>query len=154
MIRKINLSDVEDLQKINAKSLGYPVSIELTKKQLEKVVRDDKHHYLVGYEDDKTGHIVGYIHAEVYDNLYSETLFNILGLAVLKENQRQKIGQQLMESMEKEALLRGIHLIRLNSGANRKNAHLFYESLGYDGSKEQKRFIKNLKKIAEEKIDD
>lgn len=145
MIRKVNLSDVKDIQKINADSLGYQVSIELAKQQLEKVVRDDSHHYLAGYEDEETGQIIGYIHAEVYDSLYSETLFNILGLAVLEENQRQKIGQQLVESMEKEASLRGIHLIRLNSGANRTNAHLFYESLGYDMSKDQKRFIKDLK---------
>ena len=32
--------------------------------------------------------------------------------------------------------------IRLNSASHRKEAHLFYERIGYEGNKTQKRFLK------------
>lgn len=34
--------------------------------------------------------------------------------------------------------------IRLNSALHREDAHAFYQKLGYDGQKLQKRFIKEL----------
>lgn len=144
MIRDVTLADVLDLQKINAEELGYTISLEQTKVQLEHILTDETHHYLIGFEDDLSKKLVGYVHAEKYDTLYSETMLNILGLAVATPFQRQNIGRRLMEELEKIAKENNITSIRLNSGSMRHQAHLFYESLGYDGRKSQKRFIKSI----------
>ena len=34
------------------------------------------------YEEDQTGHILGYVEAEVYESLYSDAGLNVLGLGV------------------------------------------------------------------------
>ena len=38
----------------------------------------------------------------------------------------------------------GIKKVRLNSGFSRKDAHIFYRSIGYNNEKEQIRFMKEL----------
>jgi GNAT superfamily N-acetyltransferase len=130
------------LQQLNAMELGYAVSLELTETKLQKLMKEKDHHFLRVYEDLKTKQVVGYVHAEVYDNLYSETMFNVMGLAVLEAHQQQGIGKQLMDEVELEAKRRNYLAIRLNSGENRSNAHQFYEKMGYQANKMQKRFIK------------
>ncbi|MGX6970986.1 GNAT family N-acetyltransferase [Vagococcus bubulae] len=144
MIRKINLTDANAICQINTEDLGYAFPIEQTKHQIERIINDTEHYYLIGYEDSSTKKIVGYLHAEVYRTTYFETLLNVLGLAVLGDYQRQGIGKQLMLELEHEAKLRNITAIRLNSGEERKEAHLFYESLGYISKKNQKQFMKNI----------
>lgn len=43
-----------------------------------------------------------------------------------------------------EAAERGIHAIRLNSGASRTEAHAFYQHLGFEEIKLQKKFVKQV----------
>jgi len=57
MIRRICLADAPEIQVINKEQLGYDYSVEKTKEQLNKVLRDEKNHYLMGYEDETTGKI-------------------------------------------------------------------------------------------------
>mgnify|MGYP001263280265 CR=1 FL=1 len=121
--------------------LGYTVSLELTEMKLQKLMKEKNYHFFV-YEDVETKQVVGYVHAKVYDNLYSETMFNVMGLAVLETNQQQGIGKQLIIEVELEAKRRNYLAICLNSGENRSNVHQFYEKMGYQANKMQKRFIK------------
>ncbi len=90
-------------------------------------MKEKDHHFLRVYEDVKMKQVVSYVHAEVYDNLYFETMFNVMGLAVLETHQQQGIRKQLMDEVELEAKRRNYLAIRLNSGENRSNAHQFYE---------------------------
>lgn len=143
MLRSLQASDVEAIRTINQVSLGYSFSAEDTARQLEKLGQD-AHHYLLGFEDKESQQLVGYVHAEVYESLYSYAGFNVLGLAVLPDSQGRGIGQSLMKALEKEAQKRGYGFIRLNSASHRTEAHAFYERIGYDGDKLQKRFIKHL----------
>ena len=80
--------------------------------------------------------------AEVYESLYSDAGLNILGLAVFPSAQGRGIGRQLMERVEDLAKSKHSAFIRLNSASHRKEAHLFYERIGYEGNKTQKRFLK------------
>lgn len=128
MLRNLLLTDVEALCQINEQALGYSFSTEKTAQQLAKLIKDT--------------HLLGYVHAEVYQSLYSDPGFNILALAVLPCQQGKGIGKTLLQGLEVEANQRGYAFIRLNSADYRTEAHAFYEHVGYSCDKLQKRFIK------------
>lgn len=142
MIRNIKIEDAEAIQRICNISLGYSVSIETVMKQIQKLSEDVTHHYIYVYEELQT--VVGFVHAEVYESLYSFAGLNILGLAVLPEFQGKGVGKELMCHLELNAKNNSVAFIRLNSADYRVEAHKFYESIGYVCDKTQKRFIKRL----------
>lgn len=144
MIRNIKIEDAETIQRICNISLGYSVSIETVMRQIQKLSEDVNHHYVYVYEDEKLQKVVGFVHAEVYESLYSYSGLNILGLAVLLEFQGKGIGKELMYYLEVNAKNDSVLFVRLNSADYRVEAHKFYESIGYVCDKTQKRFIKRL----------
>ena len=144
MIRKIKIEDAEAVQRLCNISLGYSVSIETVMRQIQKLSEDVNHHYIYVYEDEKLQKVVGFVHAEVYESLYSYAGLNILGLAVLPEFQGKGIGKELMHYLEVNAKNDSVSFVRLNSADYRVEAHKFYESIGYVCDKTQKRFIKRL----------
>lgn len=141
MLRDIKTVDVKAICAINKDALGYDFSPEETASQLAKLSQDP-HHFLLGYEDSTNHDLLGYVHAEVYESLYSNAGFNILALAVLPQSQGKGIGKALLEGLEQETEKRGYKFIRLNSAEHRIGAHAFYEQVGYTCDKLQKRFIK------------
>ena len=110
----------------------------------EKLTKDNNHHIIIGFENEQTRKIIGFVHAESYESLYMEAGLNILALAVDCNFQGQGIGKKLMSYIEDYALENNISFIRLNSNVCRKEAHKFYESIGYVCDKTQKRLIKKL----------
>ena len=141
MLRDLKTTDVAAICEINKEALGYVFSLEETASQLARLSKDS-HHFLLGYEDDASHELLGYVHAEVYESLYSKAGFNILALAVLPQRQGKGIGQALLEGLEQETKRRGYEFIRLNSADYRMGAHAFYEKVGYTCDKVQKRFIR------------
>ena len=141
MLRDLKTTDVAAICEINKEALGYSFSLEETASQLVKLSQDS-HHYLLGFEDSTSHDLLGYVHAEVYESLYSKPGFNILALAVLPQIQGQGIGKTLLQGLEQEAKKRGYNFIRLNSADHRLGAHAFYEKVGYTCDKVQKRFIR------------
>ena len=144
MLRDLKTTDVAAICEINKEALGYSFSLEETASQLAKLSQDS-HHYLLGFEDSTSHDLLGYVHAEVYESLYSNAGFNILALAVLPQRQGKGIGKALLEGLEQETKRRGYEFIRLNSADHRLGAHAFYEKVGYTCDKMQKRFIKLTK---------
>ena len=144
MLRDLKTTDVAAICEINKEALGYSFSLEETASQLVKLSQDS-HHYLLGFEDSTSHDLLGYVHAEVYESLYSKPGFNILALAVLPQTQGQGIGKTLLQGLEQETKRRGYEFIRLNSADHRLGAHAFYEKVGYTCDKMQKRFIKLIK---------
>ena len=141
MLRALKETDVSSIYEINKEALGYAFSPEETASQLAKLSQDS-HHFLLGFENSTNHELLGYVHAEVYESLYSNAGFNILALAVLPQMQGQGIGKVLLEGLDKEAKRRGYGFIRLNSAVYRLGAHAFYEKVGYTCDKMQKRFIR------------
>ena len=141
MLRDLQETDVNAICEINQEALGYSFSSEDTASQLARLSQDS-HHFLLGYEDEVSHVLLGYVHAEVYESLYSKPGFNILALAVLPQIQGKGIGKTLLEGLEQEAEKRGYNFIRLNSADHRTGAHAFYERVGYTCDKVQKRFIR------------
>ena len=141
MLRALKPTDTASIYEINKEALGYAFSPEDTASQLARLSQDS-HHFLLGYEDPTNHDLLGYVHAEVYESLYSNAGFNILALAVLPQSQGKGIGKALLEGLEQETEKRGYKFIRLNSADHRIGAHAFYEHVGYTCDKLQKRFIK------------
>lgn len=144
MLRNITIFDAQEIQSISNFELGYDVNLDIVKKQIRKLTNDNKHHIIIGFENEQTRKIIGFVHAELYESLYMDTGLNILGLAVDSNFQGQGIGKKLMSSIEDYALKNNISYIRLNSNVRRIDAHKFYESIGYVCDKTQKRLIKKL----------
>ena len=142
MIREINISDAKEIQKICKTSLGYDVDISTVENQIKKLSCDNKNHILAVYEDENTKKVIGFVHAQVYESVYSDTGLNILGLAVDSDFRGNGVGKKLMGYIEKYAMDNGISFIRLNSANPRVEAHKFYENIGNKCDKLQKRFIK------------
>ncbi len=144
MLRDITIFDAQEIQRISKFELGYDVDLDIVKKQIEKLTNDNKHNVIIGFENEQTRKIIGFVHAELYESLYMDTGLNILGLAVDSNFQGRGIGKRLMNAIEDYALKNNISYIRLNSNVRRTEAHKFYESIGYVCDKTQKRLIKKL----------
>ena len=142
MIRSVQVKDAGQIRDLCHQALGYNSTLETVATQIEKFNLPDSDHFCFVCEEDQTGHILGYVEAEVYESLYSDAGLNILGLAVFPSAQGRGIGRQLMERVEDLAKSKHYAFIRLNSASHRKEAHVFYERIGYDGNKTQKRFLK------------
>lgn len=141
MLRDLRETDVKAICEINQEALDYSFSQEETASQLTRLSQDE-HHFLLGYEEEASHVLLGYVHAEVYESLYSKAGFNILALAVLPQAHGQGIGKSLLQGLEQEAKRRGYGFIRLNSADHRLGAHAFYKKIGYTCDKVQKRFIR------------
>ena len=142
MIREINISDAKEIQKICKVALGYDVDISTVRNQINKLSCDNKHHIIAVYEDDNIQKAIGFVHAQVYESVYSDTGLNILGLAVNPDFHGNGVGKKLIGYIEKYAMDNNMAFIRLNSANYRFEAHKFYENIGYTSDKLQKRFIK------------
>ena len=142
MIRSVQVKDAGQIRDLCHQALGYDSTLEKVATQIDKFNQPDSGHVCFVYEEDQTGNILGYVEAEVYESLYSDAGLNILGLAVFPFAQGRGIGRQLMERMEDFAKSHQYAFIRLNSASHRKEAHVFYEHIGYEGNKTQKRFLK------------
>ena len=145
MFREINIEDTQEVAEICKDALGYDVNVENVKKQIVKLTNDKKQNIIIGYEDENTGKIIGFVHAQMYESFYSDLGLNILGLAVNPDFQGRGIGRKLMNELENYAVDYNISFIRLNSAMKREEAHKFYEHMGYNCDKIQKRFIKVFK---------
>ena len=142
MIRNVQVKDALQIRDLCHQALGYDSTLEKVATQIEKFNQPDSGHVCFVYEEVQTGDLLGYVEAEVYESLYSDLGLNILGLAVFPFAQGRGIGRQLMERMEDFAKSHQYAFIRLNSASHRKEAHVFYEHIGYEGNKTQKRFLK------------
>ena len=142
MIRTVQVKDAPQIRDLCHQALGYDSPLEKVAAQIDNFNQPDSGHFCFVYEEGQTGHILGYVEAEVYESLYSDAGLNVLGLAVFPSAQGRGIGRQLMERVEDLAKSKHYAFIRLNSASHRKEAHLFYERIGYEGNKTQKRFLK------------
>lgn len=89
--------------------------------------------------------VVGYIHGSDYECTYSDSLKNIMAIAVDKVYRGKGVGKALLSVIEDWAEECGCYGVRLVTGFNRTDAHEFYLRCGYVNRKQQKNFIKIFK---------
>jgi len=139
-VRKADINDASAICRICTDDLGYKCGDELVSNRLKNI--DGSREIVFTAKIDGT--VVGYIHAEIYNTLYYESMINILGIAVSSDFRRQGIGRALLSRAEDWGKEQGINIVRLNSGGSRKEAHDFYRAMGYDDEKMQVRFLKKI----------
>lgn len=100
MIRRLTFSDGIELNRLNQEQLGYTIPLSSTQEKLKRLLEDTQHHYFLAFEEERTKKVVGYVHAEVYENTYSDPMFNVMALAVNEMYQFQGIGTLLMDHLE------------------------------------------------------
>lgn len=139
-IRIARPEDSIAIAEITAEGLGYDCVPEIIAQNIAAL--DSSHARLFVAEVD--GEVVGFVEPLVYEAVYFSPLVNILGLAVRESHRGMGIGKALMEAAENWAKEIGATGVRLNSGADRTNAHAFYRNIGYEAKKQQIRFLKEF----------
>ena len=143
MIRNIRTEDAQALARICKTALNHETDTLTIEQRIQELSLNDSY-YIAVYEDDHDRQVLGFIQAERYNLLYAGNGWNIIALAVDPEAQRQGVGKKLLKALEEKASDDQYTFIRLNCNIVRKEAHAFYQNMGYICDKTQKRFIKQI----------
>jgi len=140
IIRKTTIKDAEAITGLSDQ-LGYKATAEQTWQRLFEILGHDDYCVYVAVEGDTiTGWIQGFYSMRVESSDFVE----ISGLVVDKNHQRKGIGKLLVNEVIKWAKEKNCYNLRVRCQTFRKEAHHFYESLGFVETKEQKVFGKVL----------
>jgi GNAT superfamily N-acetyltransferase len=140
-IRRMERRDLEQAAKL-AGQLGYPTSLMDLASRFKRVSTSTEDYLCVA--DTSTLQTAGWIHLHLTRTLESEPQVEVFGLIVDERARRSGVGRALMEEAERWARERGVATVRLRSNIVRKEAHAFYETLGYRIVKTQYAFEKRV----------
>ncbi|CAG7644549.1 GNAT family N-acetyltransferase [Paenibacillus allorhizosphaerae] len=140
-VRKGQLSDAGQLCGLS-EQLGYAAEEQQMHERLSRILKDADHAVYV--MDDEEHGVVGWAHVHGRHLLESDPFAEIGGLVVDDRHQRMGIGKKLMRACEGWAREAGYGIVRVRSGAQRKEAHEFYKGIGYEHVKAQQVFNLNL----------
>lgn len=140
-IERAVVADAESIFRLNRDEMGYDYDIVKTQDRLRTLIDHPEHRIFVA----RSGpHVVGYVHANCYDRIYSDSFKNILGIAVDRTYKRRGVGRKLLEEIERWAKEDNSSGVRLVSGSGRTDAHTFYIACGYAKNREQLNFTKTF----------
>lgn len=122
--------------------LGYPATREQVERRLNQIRADERHSVYVASRAD--GEILGWIHVALRKLIMDDRYAEIEGLVVDESQRRRGAGRLLMEQAERWARTNGCVAVNLRSNVVRREAHDFYERIGYTHIKTQKTFRKIL----------
>ena len=140
-IRPACLEDAERIS-ILCEQLGYSASNEDIKNRLFSLQEDDSH--IIYVATLPNNFVVGWVHAHKCHLVIMSPQVLIFGLVVDINYRSNGIGGLLMQQIEKWARINNCQTIRLRSNIIRKEAHKFYEKMGYKNTKHSLEFCKNL----------
>lgn len=120
--------------------LGYPTPAADLGRRLE-ALEPSANTVCVALDGDE---VVGWVHAFRSDRLEEDPFAELGGLIVAPERRGRGIGRQLMEAAERWARRVGCRKLRVRSHERRREAHRFYERVGYRRVKRQQVFDKVL----------
>ncbi len=140
-IRTMTLRDAAAVARL-ATQLGYPSSAAEIERRFRLVEDDPDHGLLVAEAAD--GQVVGWVHIHGRLLLEAEPFAEIGGLVVDEACRGQGTGRALVAAAEHWAREHGYAEVCVRSNVVRKEAHRFYEGLGYQLVKSQLTFRKAL----------
>ena len=140
-IRAARIGDARRLAELSGE-LGYPSSAASVRRRLRNLFADRDH--AVWVAEARDGAIAGWIHVFVKQLLESDREVEIGGLVVDQDFRGQGAGKALVERAERWAKSKRLKSVYLRSNIIRKDAHIFYQKLGYKIIKTQSAFRKAL----------
>jgi ribosomal protein S18 acetylase RimI-like enzyme len=146
MVRVAEVNDAAALAQLMCE-LGYETTESEMQMRLERIANDDRYRTFVAVHDGEVCGMIGTLISLSYE--HNDLGGRILALVTLRTMRRRGIGRALIATAEKDFAQRGIRRIALNTRLARKDAHKFYESLGYEQN--GVRFTKDLSTVAARK---
>ena len=139
-IRDAELNDAPELAALMCE-LGYETDGTEMETRLELILSNPAYKTFVAIMDTCVCGMIGTLtYYPSYE--HNDPSGRILALVTLSAARRRGIGRALMATAEKDFAQRGIRRIALDTRLTRKDAHKFYESLGYE--RNGWRFVKQL----------
>jgi GNAT superfamily N-acetyltransferase len=125
-----------------SRQLGYESSAQQIAARMSNIEGSSEHAVFVAQSPE--GRILGWIGLCILHMVEADARAEVSGL-VVDENTRSKgIGRRLLERGEQWAREKGCRQIGLRTNVIRERAHAFYERQGYQHTKTQRTYRKNL----------
>jgi len=138
-IRAAEMNDAAALAQLMCE-LGYETTKSEMQTRMERIAGDERYRTLVAVRNGKVCGMIGTVTNPSYE--HNDPSGRILAVVTLTKARRRGIGRALIATAEKDFAQRGITRLALNTQLARKDAHKFYESLGYE--RNGWRFVKQL----------
>jgi GNAT superfamily N-acetyltransferase len=132
--REAELKDAECIANLSTQ-LGYGSTIEEIRTRLSDVLNHADHcvYVIIDNED-----IIGWIHGFYALRVESDSFVEIGGMVVDEKYRRKGVGKMLVENVVEWSRLKTMHKIRVRCNTQRIETHMFYKSIGFVETKEQK----------------
>ena len=140
-IRPAIEKDIFELTSLS-EQLGYPTLEDIIRLRLDFLLEHPSHMLLVALNPQNE--VIGWIHGYLSLLLIADPHVELGGLVIDEAYRGNGIGEELLGAIETWALDIGVQSIFVRSNIIRKNAHRFYERLGYILVKTSKTFEKKL----------
>ena len=140
VVRSATLEDSPALASL-AGQLGYPTSPEKVRERLPRYIGATDARVIVAEHE---GQVIGWTSIEVFDHFYLDKCAEISGFVVDERFRGQGVGHALMQEAERWTAAHGLDTLRLKTNVMRKDAHRFYEGLGFERTKTQYTYVKKL----------
>lgn len=129
-IRMLQIGDLPQLAALYGELVEEKSSPEAMRGTFDKIASDDNYRLLGAFED---GRLAGSLMGVICEDLIGECRpFMVIENVIVSEAFRgKKVGKLLMQEAERVARERRCAYALLVSSGFRKEAHAFYESLGY-----------------------
>ncbi len=139
IIRDAKLTDASALAALVCE-LGYKTTPAEMRRRLKSILDDVNYRTLVAEVDGKVCGMIGTLAYASYE--HNDPSGRILAVVTLANARRRGIGRALIASAEKAFAQKAVTRVSLDTRLTRKDAHQFYESLGYE--RNGWRFVKQL----------
>lgn len=143
-VRFAEASDAEALAKLMGE-LGYETRVSEMQMRLEAIANDPRYRTFIAVKDGKVCGMIGTLAQASYE--HNDPGGRILALVVATDARGYGVGRKLIAAAENDFAQRNIRRITVNTHLRRKDAHEFYERLGYE--KTGYRYVKNLAAAAD-----
>ena len=140
-IRKALLEDAPQLAELSSQ-FGYPTTTLQSKDRLGILLKSNEHVVLVACNP--VNKVVGWVHIFMALRLESDGFAEIGGIVVSEEYRGSGIGKDLLKASGKWAADNGVQKLRIRSRSTRSDTHAIFEHLGFEKTKEQYVFDKQI----------
>lgn len=139
-IRNAELNDSELITDLSIQ-LGYESLNSAVQHRLKNILTNPDHCVYVATLD---GKVVGWVHGFYAMRVESDFFVEIAGLVVTKNIRKNGIGKKLVDRVIEWTKFKNCTTIRVRSNVLRKESHRFYVNIGFEITKEQIIFNKQL----------